>query len=832
MSELEGERKELEKLQITTEVLPKEAKIVVMKIKEKICPVCNKISPSRAVLVKHMKARHPKEYKRFKAFLSKEPEEEVLIGDWKTYTPLKLIETRAGKRILADDHRIVHTWWNRLKRGQAMKSKQFASFNLEEQKKIVRKLHEKILEAFTKLEWKHRSPLGEQTLIGPPEKVIVEDLEDIDDEYVKGLSDKQVRNLYRRLHWLYHNKLRRITEPLHNAHVFVWKALKKRNLKFKPVGDRLDRETKKIVVEYPKPEGFSKMAVSPKIFLDRLSKDMTLTDALDLFPDLVVIDEEPIHVYLCGGIVNRGKALQGHDVDILFKQDTADSRIVHQFVDDLCAIDKNLGRKLHFVWDTKGPTIGYSVPLYRLAFKKVTPQEMQRKSPYEYLGQKILVMRPFRALKPKSGFHKHEFFEVQEFWDKWGAKVVGKGIVVQKKYDGMRFQIHVQGDRIKIITEDKHRDRASVFSKSVKELMTNKKVNSFVLDAEMVEYNCFGKAVKDKETICQSLKREKMITWITSTKKALDDQNVVFHIHDCLFFKGEDIHEKGYIERWNAIDRCFPRGLSHWRKVPSSEAKDVRSFFKAVKRERTRPGSEGVVAKTKDSIYKLTGRTGEWAKLKNLKEIDVMVWDVVQKKTKAGARLQQWIYYPVFSVPCAMKAKIKENQFVEWKGKCYAKIGRAYGTKVKAARGDIITVRPVQIVENKDERTGKIWWSWMFPFFEAKKTDKKAPDSLTTVRRIVKVGTAPLSEQLSKDEVIQLPKCPYWDDPSLCPLRDRFWVPPKDKLTKVFEEFLKFPIVCKFAYRFKCHFIKKYYYDLKPVRDYNMEKSEEIEEEA
>ena len=214
----------------------------------------------------------------------------------------------------------------------------------------------------------------------------------------------------------------------------------------------------------------------------------------------------------------------------------------------------------------------------------------------------------------------------------------------------------------------------------------------------------------------------------------------------------------------------------------------------------------------------MTGRTGEWAKLKNLKEIDVMVWEAIQKKTKAGGVLQQWIYYSVFSIPCKMKNQIRENQVVEWKGKCYAKIGRAYGTKVKCTKGDIITVRPVQIVENKDERTKKIWYSWMFPLFSGKKPGKKEPDTITTVKRIAKAGTAPLAEQMVESEVIKLPDCPYWNEPSICVLRERFFVSEKKNLSAM-EEYLKFPIACRFANRFKCHFVKKYYYSLRPVKD-------------
>ena len=753
---------------------------------------------------------------------------EELIPFWKTYNPVKLITTERGRKALAQDHLIVHAWMNRLKKGQAMKSEQFRKYSLEEQKGIVKMLHEKIADTFKKLGWKHSTPLSGELPVDPA-KVEVKDLEGVNDQYIAELTDKQLILLYNRLHWLYHNILKRVTEPLLNAHIFVLRSLNSRNLSYEKIEDRLQIITERIVTEYPTPKGFASAEVNPGIILDELSREVSLAEVIDKFPDLIVLEEDPIHVFLCGGLVNRGKALPKHDIDILFKQSFPDPRIVHQFVNDLSTQDKELARRLHFVWDPHGPTIGHSAGIYRLAFKKLPFEEIRKSSPSDYLaggGQAIQVMKPYRMLKPKSGFHKAEFFDVQEFWDKWAAAVIDRGLLIQKKYDGMRFQVHVKGNEIKIITEDKLRDRAVMFPKCIRELLDKKTAESFVLDAEMVEYNCFSKDIRDKEEFCEALKREQMIPWIAVTKRVLDDEDIVFHIHDCVYFNGEDIHEKGYEERWDLIKKCFPSGLRHWRRVESSYADSPRDFFRAVKKERTRPGSEGAVAKIKDSAYKLTGRTGDWAKIKNLKNLSVMVWDIEQKKTKEGVPLQQWIYYPVFLVPCNMRDQIREDQFIEWKGRCYARIGRAYGTKVKCERGDIIDVRPVQILENKDPKTGKLWWSWMFPYFEAKRPEKKEPDTITTVRRIVKVGTAPLPEELERLKILLLPSCPYWKDGVICPLRERFWVPPEkgEESLRVLEEYLKFPIGCKLANRFKCHFVKDYYYDLRSSRDYTLKR--------
>jgi len=785
------------------------------------------------VFVKKKRKRKKKE-----VYVEKTPRStslnEELIKDWKTW---KInIGSAGGRSLLADAHRIVHTWWNKLQKGVAMKSPQFKDYSLGQQKTIVRRLHARIVVAMKKLRWNHKSPMGgEEASLSKisPSKVQAQDLEDIDSQYIKDLSDSELKTLRNRIHWLYHNVIRKITEPLENANIFLLEAMRARGMHPKPI-DLLDKKAWKKIWEYPKPEGFSNQVGEDTIHPGKGgfiwepwwgSKDqgaITLEEALEAFPDHILVDEDPIQVYLCGRTVNKEMNPPGHDIDILFKQGNSDERIIHAFLREIGKKNPKVAKKLHFVWDTEGPEIGFSVPLYRLSFTKVSKQERTRKAPKEYLtdGKTITVFRSYKGLKPRSGFHKHEFFEIQEMWDKWASNYISRGIVIQKKYDGMRFQIHVDGSKIQAITEDRRRDRKEAFKKSVPELLKGKKAKSFIIEAEMVEYTCGRVSTPNKEEICTPIKREKMIKWIGAGVGKLDDENVVFHIHDCTYLNGEDIHNKGYMERYNSIKKILPGNLRHWKIVtPTILVKNPRSFLAGARKARSLRGSEGIVAKVVDSKYKMTGRTSEWSKLKNLKEIDVMIWDVQEKKTKAGKGMNQWIYFPVFKIPCSMASKIKPIYLVRWKGQCYAKIGKTYSTAEKARRGDIITVRPIKIEERKDPK-GLLYYTWMFPLYAGKHPGKKSPDTIDTVRKIAKMGTTPSKAQLSETEIL-LPECPFWNVKEICPFRERFHVP-GDELSKALVEFLKYPIECRFASKFKCHFVKDYYYSLREeeIEDY------------
>ena len=753
--------------------------------------------------------------------------EEFLIKDWKTYDPMELIKTARGKKVLLDDHRIVHAWWSLLKKGKKLQSPQFKDFSLEEQKKIVRELYEKIVAAMKVLGYKY-SPLSESLSLDDelkefefdPSKVEIKDLEQIDDVFVKPLSDKDLIALDKRLHEIY-KQLGKITEPLHNAHVFVWKEMWKRKIAHE-IEDPLTEATALEVIEYPTPRGFASANIE-----ENKEELLPLDRILKAFPERFTLHDPPAHIHLCGSSVNKERSLPGHDIDVLVKQAYPDKRLIKEFFKAVREKDPEVAERISMVFDPHGPQIGWSIPLYRLSFERTSPEEWKKHSPWEYLSS-LEVGKPIRALKAATGFNKNEFFDPNMLWNNWAAERISKGIIIQKKYDGMRFHIHRKGDKVWIITEDRQRDRSSVFKKSVKELLDNVKVDNFVLDAEMVEYDCKGKKVKDKEEFCEALPREEMIKWVVAERRELDDENVVFHVHDCLIFNGEDITQKPYVERFKKIKEVLgDKPLEHFRIVASFLATNKNEFDKFLAKARRLKGSEGAMLKVSNSVYKLTGRTTEWAKIKNVKEIDVMVWEIVPKKESKTGRIipGQYMYDVVFEIPCKMKNEIRDKDFIEWKGKCYVYLGRTYSTAIKCQKGDIITVTPIRIAEFEDEK-GKKYWTWMFPIVKNKHPSKTEPDTIDTVRKLVKVGTAPLTSL--SEEIVKLPTCPFWQDDNICPMKWRF-AGPMDFLTK--KMYLRFPVACALAYYWKCRYVKSYYYSyLELEGEKGEEKKEEKEE--
>jgi len=399
----------------------------------------------------------------------------------------------------------------------------------------------------------------------------------------------------------------------------------------------------------------------------------------------------------------------------------------------------------------------------------------------------------FGPLKAAKGYHEAEFFNWDSFKENWAEKKINeekKQVAVEKKFDGIRFIIHRKGDIVKIVTEDRKRDRAYMFKKSVEDFLKLKPVN-FILDAEMVEYT--------DPTHKKALRREDMIKWVVA-KGGLDDSNVQFNVFDCLYYNDKALNDLPWSERQEYLKKVIPKDTTHIHRVIPIIAKTLPELKKAIETQRKKPNSEGAMVKTTDHIYPITGlkesRTDEWAKIKNVKQIKVKVIKIEKAVRKSGKEKGKPIeganiYH------CAIKdSKTGEDVF----------IGKTFATSIKAKVGDIIEVSPVKI--NIEEEDGKLKFSWEFPRVTAAEPTRTEPDTTNDAINIAEKGIAPLIESLIETLMKkELEICPYWKDIFECPLNLRFEQP------MIEINGLKYPIKCKHAYNYRCVYVKDYYYN-------------------
>jgi len=394
---------------------------------------------------------------------------------------------------------------------------------------------------------------------------------------------------------------------------------------------------------------------------------------------------------------------------------------------------------------------------------------------------------------------------------------------------------------VKILTEDTHRDRAKVFSEIVEEF---KKMNipDSILDGEILAFDfpskVVGKNARAKREIGELIPREDTAA-ITASKSLPKDyrEKLVLVIYDIMKLKGKDLVNLPYSERRKIYVDLVGNKYKYIDYVRGDLAKTMQDFFRLVKKYRSVSGSEGVVCKDANFKYpvkyKGENRSEDMMKIKNLKEIDVIVLGIKEKKSKkTGEPLGTYMYECYIRIPPEEVKNWYPQDLKEYNGKIYAKIGMSYGTSVKCKIGDIVTIMPIRI--RFYTKNGKKRVTWMFPYFKEKKPEKKDADPLSVAEKIAKLGTGPPPEQLDSEHDletvirIRMVTCPFYTDWRICPLRKRFGIRRAImNLARVEEEVLKYPVMCPLASIFKCPYLKPYYYGFIGIK-YYPELSEEI----
>jgi len=601
--------------------------------------------------------------------------------------------------------------------------------------------------------------------------VDVEDLERIIPKYVAELSDEELVKLDRELHELY-RRLGKVTEELLNAHIFVWNEMQLRNIPHE-IDDELTQESRFWVIEYPPPKA---------------KQIIYLVDVLRAFPDRIYLSRPGLKIYLCGGIVNRGW-VTAQDIDLRVASNIRYPEIEREILSQIKY--PWVREKIQFIWDEEGG-IGRSILLYEDGIRKAEPQ----------------LFKPFQPTKPGK-----QFFSIEELYNQWVAPRLARGdkIFIQPKADGIAFFIHIAPDRIAAYTEDQKRDRIKVF-KHVLDDLERIKAKDAILVAELVEYS--DKIINPKASELyrryQQLPREELIKWIAAKPEKLDDNRVVLHFHDIVYLNGEPIHNLDYDQRYALLKKVVPE-TKHLHVIDSWVVSSPGGFQEALNKARNFENSEGAVLKSSKFHYKINPqnvqRSNECVKIKNLKDICVMVFD--PHKVRGTKDVYTYEAYIGPLTDQELKEGWDPKDLREWKGKVYLHIGTTYNLKGKVPEGSIVEVTPMKVMETVRGKYRYI--SWEFPRVKTPRPDKKEPDDLAYARKLVKLGTKPLLKAV----FLLLQPCPYAGDPEKCPLSHKIQII-ESKSEEIYVERLRYPVpACPLAASYRCPYLKGYYYELR-----------------
>jgi DNA ligase-1 len=184
----------------------------------------------------------------------------------------------------------------------------------------------------------------------------------------------------------------------------------------------------------------------------------------------------------------------------------------------------------------------------------------------------------------------------------------GRTLVVDAKLDGIRVQVHRDGDDVRVFTRSLDNITARV-----PELVTAVRalpVRSAVLDGEALAVGADGRARPFQETAARSATRDAELAAVTELRP---------FFFDVLHLDGRDLLDAPLSERLAALDAVAP-GHTIERVVTDDADVAQEAFTRWVA-----AGQEGVIVKDATAPYEAGRRGGAWVKVKPRHTLDLVV---------------------------------------------------------------------------------------------------------------------------------------------------------------------------------------------------------------
>ncbi|WP_329342849.1 ATP-dependent DNA ligase [Streptomyces sp. NBC_01352] len=202
----------------------------------------------------------------------------------------------------------------------------------------------------------------------------------------------------------------------------------------------------------------------------------------------------------------------------------------------------------------------------------------------------------------------HSASSVAEAVEKLGA------CAVEEKLDGIRVQVHRDGDTVRLYTRtlDDITDRLPELTSAALELRGER----FILDGEVIAFDADGRPRSFQETAGRVGSRVD----VTTAAEAVPVSPVFF---DALSVDDRDLLDLPFAERHAELSRLVPEPM-RVRRTLVSGPEDVHTGeeFLAETLER---GHEGVVVKSLDAPYSAGRRGASWLKVKPVHTLDLVV---------------------------------------------------------------------------------------------------------------------------------------------------------------------------------------------------------------
>ncbi|MFB6200271.1 MAG: ATP-dependent DNA ligase [Candidatus Nanohaloarchaea archaeon] len=312
-----------------------------------------------------------------------------------------------------------------------------------------------------------------------------------------------------------------------------------------------------------------------------------------------------------------------------------------------------------------------------------------------------------------------------------GFEEVGTPAAIDYKYDGMRAQIHIGEEDVKIFTrrlEDVTKQFPDV-KKAVKEHVEEKNI---VIDCEIVAYDPEDFSTVPFQKLSKRIKRKYDI------QKLKKEIPVEVRPFDLLYRQESTIDQK-YSDRWNQLNQIVDEEKKKLRIVDHEETEQTEDVQK-MQQESLAKGHEGIMMKAVDKEYKPGSRVGYMVKLKpTMETLDLAV---IAAKWGEGRR-SDWLSR------LRLGCWDKERQEYRMIGKLATgltdeqleEITEKLKPLITEEDGREVQVRPEIIIEAEYEEIQKSpnydsGYALRFPRMKQFREDKEEADSLEKVENL------------------------------------------------------------------------------------------------
>lgn len=194
----------------------------------------------------------------------------------------------------------------------------------------------------------------------------------------------------------------------------------------------------------------------------------------------------------------------------------------------------------------------------------------------------------------------------------------GRPCMIEYKYDGFRVQIHKKGNEVYLFTR-RLENVTKQFPDVVKTIQKHVKVDSCIIDSEVVGYDTITKKYKPFQSISQRIRRKYDID------KLVEELPVEINVFDVLTVDGKLTIDMPLTERLPILNSIIDQEIRKIVIITGTileKNEDVQKFFQ----ESLDAGNEGIMFKDLQGRYIPGGRVSAWIKFKPvMDELDLVI---------------------------------------------------------------------------------------------------------------------------------------------------------------------------------------------------------------